>query len=848
MHPPAVPKQTILIVDDTPANVGILVEYLEDCGFEVVVAQDGAEGLQRAQYCEPDLILLDVLMPGMDGFETCRRLKALDAVKDIPVIFMTALTDTGDKLAGFEAGAVDYVTKPFQIEEVRARVDAQLGLRGARNQLAASNLRLQQEVAQHKATEQTLRLMNSAIASSINAIFLTDCGGADNPIVYVNPAFEKMTGYTAAEVIGTNSRFLQGPEPDQEGAGPIREALRGAGEAHAVLRSYRKDGSAFWSEWYIAPVREAGAAPTHCVGVLNDISKAKQLEEQLQQRANHDLLTGLPNRVLLLDRIEQAMAGASRQQTHAFVAFIDLDHFKDINDSLGHEAGDTLLREIATRLQACVREFDTVARLGGDEFVVVLQDECVDGALPIMQRIIERIAQPVTLMGEPHAVTCSIGVSVYPQDGGDAETLIKHADTAMYRAKEIGRNSFQFFMREMNARLNDRLQLEADLRRALEHGQFELYYQPQVDLRSGAVVGSEALIRWHHPRHGLVMPARFIGVAEESDLILHIGRWVVTQACRQNQAWIAAGLPALPVAVNLAARQFDRQDIPALLEQVLRETGLAPALLEVELTESASMRDPERSMEIMARLKRIGVGVAIDDFGTGYSNLTYLKKFPVDKLKLDRSFIQDIADNPQDNAISNAVIKMGHSLHLKVIAEGVERAGQLAILRALGCDQLQGHLFSPALPAAQFADLLRCARRLEAPPADHPRGPPTLLLLDDEALVLAALARELAGRPYRILQADNVKDAFELLAMHRVDVILSDQRMPGMSGLEFLERVRKIHPAIVGVMLSGHADQDMLLSAINARTVFKFLRKPWRSEELGAALEAAFEKARRAGA
>lgn len=750
--------------------------------------------------------------------------------------FSARTIPSGENEFAIIGGALNRMTEALE--------ESHAAIQGRALELAHSNDALQREMVNRKSAEQALRLKNRAIESSINAIFLTNNSALDNPIEYVNPAFERMTGYMAAEVMGRNSRFLQGAEQDQPGIVIIQDAVRHGCEGYAVLRNYRKDGTLFWSELYIAPVSENGEMPTHFVGALNDITEAKQLEAQLTHRANYDALTGLPNRILLMDRIGQAIAIAGRQQGRAIVAFLDLDRFKFINDSLGHDAGDILLREIGIRLLDCVRDSDTVARLGGDEFVIVLQDELVGSvSLPVMQRIVERIAQPVSLMGGPHAVTCSIGISIYPQDGNDAETLMKNADTAMYRAKEIGRNCFQFFMPEMNARLNERLQLETDLSGALEHEEFELYYQPQVDLRSGNIIGCEALIRWHHPAHGMIMPGRFVPVAEESDLILHIGEWVIRQACRQNKVWMEAGLPALPVAVNLSARQFDRQDIPALLVQVLRETGLKPGLLELEITEGLSMQDPQKTIDIIGRLKAIGVGVAIDDFGTGYSNLTYLKKFPVDKLKLDRSFILDITDNPEDNAISTAIIEMGHSLHLKVIAEGVERESQLSILKARGCDQLQGYLFSPPLPAPEFAEMLRSGRQLELVQQSRKKGERTLLLLDDEKPVLSVLTRALASKTYRILQADNVRDAFELLATHEVDVILSDQRMPGMTGLEFLKRVQKMHPGIVRMMVSGFVDQDTLLSAINSGTVFKFLCKPWDLKDLCAALEEAFEKA-----
>jgi diguanylate cyclase (GGDEF)-like protein/PAS domain S-box-containing protein len=619
-------------------------------------------------------------------------------------------------------------------------------------QLAQSNAALQDEVTERKLVEQKLRLKNRAIESSTNAVVLTDNSVPWNPIEYVNPAFERMTGYTLEEVVGTNSRFLLGQSQDQPGVEIIREAVRENREAHTALHYHRKDGSLFWVDLYIAPVLDDAGTPTHFVGILNDITEAKRFEEQLQKQANHDALTQLPNRTLLLDRIAQAIAVARRQNSRAMIAFLDLDRFKLINDSFGHDVGDDLLREVAARLLDCVRTTDTVALLGADVFVIVLTDELTDEiSLPVINRIVERIAQPVSLRGTEHVVTCSIGISVFPQDGTNAETLLKNADRAMYQAKQVGRNSFQFFTAEMNEQLDERLKMEAGLRQAITGEELELHYQPQVDLSSGEIIGFEALVRWNHPKHGTIAPARFIPIAEESDLILALGEWVLRRACSQNQAWITAGLPALPVAVNVSARQFQRQDIPSLVRGVLQETGLAPRLLELELTESVSMREPQKTIELIERLTAMGVKVAIDDFGTGYSNLTYLKKFPVAKLKLDRSFVVDITNNPESLAIARAIIEMGHSLRLKVIAEGVETESQLALLKAHGCDQFQGYLFSKPLRAKDFADLLRSRRRLTVGMAGKEKTERTALL-DDEPYVLS-LARSLASGPCRVLQA-----------------------------------------------------------------------------------------------
>lgn len=704
-------------------------------GFELDSAYQGQEAVAKVSESLRNglpyaMAFVDMRMPpGWDGVETVRRLWQEDP--RLQIVICTAYSDHSwdNALAQLEVcDRLLILKKPFDTIEVfqlanaltrkwdmtqwaemqRDHLEEQVRSRTA--ELNQVNDALLEQVIERKLAEQALRLKHEAIEASINGIFLTDNRLADNPIEYVNPAFQRITGYSLADVKGKNIRFLLGEEQDQPGILAILEVMRHGGEGHEVLRSYRKDGTPFWSECYVAGIRDNSEEITHFVVILNDISKAKRLEELLHTRAHYDLLTKLPNRMLMMDRIADAIARAQLAHEQVAVAFIDLDRFKFINDTLGHDAGDALLQEIARRLRECVRESDTVARLGGDEFVILM--ETADDPSPIMQRIVDSVSQPVTLAGEEHAITCSIGISLYPRDAQDAATLLKHADTAMYQAKEIGRNSFRFFKEEMNARLNERLQMEADLRHAMERGEFELYYQPLVEIRNGTIVGFEALIRWHHPVKGLVLPGSFIPLAEQSDLILRIGEWVLRQACTQNQSWIGAGMAALPVSVNLSARQLDRQDIAGLVQRVLQETKLAPGLLELEITETLSMQVPQRTIELIEKLKQIGARVAIDDFGTGYSNLSYLKKFPVDKLKLDSSFMSEITNNKDSMAISKAVIEMGHSLHLTVLAEGVAAASQLSILREQGCDQMQGHLFSPALPADDFLALVHSGRKL----------------------------------------------------------------------------------------------------------------------------------------
>ena len=448
--------------------------------------------------------------------------------------------------------------------------------------------------------------------------------------------------------------------------------------------------------------------------VIRDITRRKDYEEQLRRQALYDALTGLPNRTLLMDRLEQAIALAQRQNNAVFVLFFDLDRFKYVNDTLGHTAGDELLRVITARMSECVRKCDTLARLGGDEFVMLLEGLKDEHWLPaLLQRLMHAICQPVMLAGQELSLTCSVGISAYPHDAHDAHTLLKYADTAMYHAKEKGRNTSERYAAEMHSRVNEHLVLESQLRRALERDEFLLHYQPLLDLHTGRITGAEALVRWQHPELGMVPPARFIPLAEEAGLITGIGEWVLRTACRQAKAWHDAGYKDLRIAVNLSVQQLVRAQFDSEVAAALADSGLPPQYLELELTESMSMKHPERTVALLARLKAMGVSIAIDDFGTGYSNLSYLKRFPVDKLKLDRSFVSGITTNTEDSELAQAIVAMARSLRLTVVAEGVEEAQQVVLLRSYGCDQLQGYYFSPPVAADAFTEVLRSGRSLD---------------------------------------------------------------------------------------------------------------------------------------
>ncbi|WP_144144445.1 EAL domain-containing protein [Paraburkholderia sp. BCC1884] len=564
------------------------------------------------------------------------------------------------------------------------------------------------DITERKRADLALRLQSRALDASVNAILITAPSPTGNLIEYVNPAFMRITGYDPAEVIGHDCRVLQRDDRDQEGVALIRQALVANREVSAVVRNYRKDGALFWNQLFIAPVPNAEGVITHHIGVINDVTDLIRYQEQLEYQANYDSLTRLPNRNLLRDRLQHALIVAQRQHKGVAVVFIDLDGFKNVNDSLGHSVGDRLLSVVAERLARCTRTSDTVARHGGDEFVIVMTDTVDEQSLIAwMERVRLSISEPVWLDGTELYVGCSMGASLFPQDGEDAETLMKKSDLAMYRAKDMGRNTFQFYQPEMNASAGVRLNLERRLRRALRDNEFLLHYQPQVDIETGQIVGTEALVRWRDPEFGLIAPSAFIPLAEESGLIGPLSEWVLREACRQNKAWQDEGLPPARVSVNLSARVFQQRDIAKLVMQVLAETGLEPQYLELELTESTIMRNAEEAVSMLNELHALGIGLAIDDFGTGYSSLSYLKRFPVDRLKIDRSFVSDIGVSGDDETITSAIIALAHSLKLQVIAEGVETSAQLDFLKERACDEMQGFYFAKPLTTEAISELLQ---------------------------------------------------------------------------------------------------------------------------------------------
>jgi diguanylate cyclase (GGDEF)-like protein/PAS domain S-box-containing protein len=556
-------------------------------------------------------------------------------------------------------------------------------------------------------------------------------------------------------------------------------------------------------------------------------------EIKLAQLAQFDTLTGLPNRALFLDRLAQAVTQSKRNERVVGVLFIDLDRFKYVNDTLGHNIGDQLLIEVAQRLKKCIRSGDTVCRIGGDEFAVVISNLAKpDDAALVAQKILAACAPDFHLDGHTTHISASVGIALFPDDGNDPETLIKNADIAMYRAKELGRNRHQFFLPEMHERAARRLRTEMELRGALERNEFVLHYQPKADLYTGAIDGFEALLRWNHPERGLVPPFEFISVLEETGLIVPVGAWVIRTACLQINQWQQQGLKVRPIAVNVSARQFQQKDLDQIVGQILKETGVDPLLLELELTESMLMDDPEVAVQTLRNLKSYGIRLSVDDFGTGYSSLAYLNRFPLDALKIDRAFIRNCIANPDDATIALAIINLAHSLKLKVIAEGVETEAQLRFLKTQGCDVMQGYYFAKPLPLVECTRFLTRNARLDLPQSNAAADAVTILLVDDNEFDRILLWEALTPDNYRILTAITPEDAFDMLAKHNIDLVISDHSMPTMSGVKFLTGVRQLYPKVVRILASGTGDSDAVTEGVNEASIHKFLSKNWDESRL----------------
>jgi diguanylate cyclase (GGDEF)-like protein/PAS domain S-box-containing protein len=564
------------------------------------------------------------------------------------------------------------------------------------------------DITQKLMANDELRIRERAIEASTHGVAIIDITNSKLPIIYVNKSFERITGYSEKQTIGKSLAYLHGNKIDHVNHKRITLAIRELREETVELESYRRNGESFWCEMSVAPVSDSFGKVRHYVCIINDVTPRREMEKQLLRQATHDSLTELPNRVLLMDRVEQAILQARKKGSMLGFLFLDLDRFKMTNDTLGHSVGDKLLQAVANRLLIATNDFDTVARLGGDEFVILMQEISTESqAEKVAEEILQMIARPFQVDQHNLKITGSIGISYYPKDGLDYESLMKTADLSMYHAKDSGRNNYRIYNEEMNRRVINRMQLDNALRDSLKKNEFHLVYQPLINLRENKIVGFEALLRWNSHILGSVSPVDFIGMAEENGMIIEVGKWVLEEACAQLLRWHKQGYSELSIAVNISGRQFRQTRLPEVVDEILKNTGLPPKFLELELTESLLVDDVEHAVETMYKLKDMGTRLVIDDFGTGYSSLSYLKQFPVDKLKIDRSFITELVNVENDAAIARAIINLGHSLNLEVLAEGVETELQKDFIIKHGCDYAQGYLFKPPQKPDDLIDFMK---------------------------------------------------------------------------------------------------------------------------------------------
>jgi len=683
----------VLIVDDDPTMRLMLRETMEGSGHEVIEACNGEDALTLFEQYKPDIVLMDVDMPRLDGISACRRLRDLPEFGMTPVLMVTGNDDSASIKAAYEAGATDFISKPINWPVLGQRV--QFILRAARTMREL-------EVSESK---------NSALLDAIpDCICVFDADGRIDQLLDQGQGEQWLPSDAEGRLISE----LLAPEHAGEFQAQIRSSLEGGSIQTFEFQHGRKTAPRAHE------VRLINYRDNRVLALIRNVTERVTAAAKVHRLAFFDTLTGLPNRQRFLRALRVALSEAQTQGGQVALLFIDLDFFKRINDNLGHSTGDILLKSVASRLAGCIRGSDmvsptdesqqsqTLARVGGDEFVILargIRDK--HDAERIAVRVHEALRSPFSHLGREFVVTPSIGIAIHPQDGADAEALMKNADTAMYEAKTAGRNTQRFYSESMSLRSMERLDLELKLRKAVEHGDLEIHYQPKIDLKGRGITGVEALLRWNHPEEGPISPARFVPLAEETGLIAPISEWVVTQACEQSRAWVAAGLDPFPIAVNVSSQLFTFGNLATMIWGAICNSGIDASSLELEITESLFLRDLAQIHETLREIQEMGVALAVDDFGTGYSSLSYLKRLNVDALKIDRSFIKDINIDADDRAICSAVVAMGHSLGLKVIAEGVETREQLAAIRDIGCDEVQGFLFSRPVPATQISEFVR---------------------------------------------------------------------------------------------------------------------------------------------
>ncbi len=692
----------VLVVDDDQDTRQLMYEALDFTGLTVVEAEDGTAALAAFDRDQPDLVLMSAKLQGLDGLSVCSKLRGLPGGESVAIVMITELDDIEAIHQSYEVGATDFLTKPINKQILTHRVRYLLRARDRLRTLRQIENRLAQ-------VQRVARIGNWDW--DIEADRLDFSGEA-----------RRMFGLESEGNAVTRAKILELVHPADRSkvSSAIADGLRIGKAYNVTFRTKRSDGTECVVHLLAEPVVDASGKVVRFRGTVQDTTEREKAESQIRLLAYYDGLTGLPNRERFKEQAERAMSAAQRGGTKMALIYIDLDHFKRINDTLGHTAGDTVLRGVAKALTNIVRGTDIVAkvdaetsvssslaRLGGDEFTIMLTGlSRSESAARVAKRILQALSRPLRIDDREYVVTGSMGIAVYPDDGADVDLLLRNADIAMYAAKEDGRNNYRFFSEEMNARMLERLAIESDLRKALERDELLLHYQPQVESLTGKVVAFEALVRWEHPTKGMVPPFEFIHIAEETGLIIPLGEWVMRAACEQATSWHRAGYAEMRVSVNIASQQLTESDLVATVQKVLESTGLDGAHLEFELTESSLMSDVETTTQTLWNLKKIGLSLAVDDFGTGYSSMNYLKRFPLDALKIDRSFVRDLNVDANDAAIAKAVIALAKALDLSTIAEGVEEEEQLAFLRALGCDLIQGYYFSRPMPADEIIEFL----------------------------------------------------------------------------------------------------------------------------------------------
>ncbi|MEW8047556.1 MAG: EAL domain-containing protein, partial [Candidatus Thiodiazotropha sp.] len=680
----------ILIVEDLPYDAELMALRLRDEGFDMDYTRvQGETAYLEALEKSPDLILCDWHLPQFSGQRALSLLRQQNL--DIPFIIVSGGIGEEAAVDALRQGANDYVLKdrPARLGEAVRRVLVDKQLRMA-----------------HRTAEEKLRLADRAFQNTAEGITVTDASGN---IVSINPAFEAITGYSHEEVLGQNPRVLKSGHHPDSFYEKMWDTLLSTGHWRGEIWNRRKNGDAY-PEWLtISAVKDGNDETTHYVGVFTDISQIKEAQDQINFLAHHDALTRLPNRALFRERFDHALMHARRENASIALLFLDLDRFKTVNDTLGHPVGDQVLLEVSKRMNQIVRASDTLARLGGDEFVLLLEEQTdAQHAAVVARKLLDLFSRPMIIGEHELVVTASIGITLYPNDGEDSDKLIRHADRAMYDAKQQGRNTYRFFTQALTEGALERLMMENHLRHAVTRNELILHYQPIVNLETRQLQGIEALVRWQHPEHGLIAPGLFIELAEEIGIIGEIGQWVLRAACTQLARWDRDGFKVPRISVNLSVQQIDREGLVTMVSEELDSSGLSPERLELEVTESMLIRNPELSRTVLSELRTIGVKFAIDDFGTGYSSLAYLKLLPLDHLKIDQSFVRDIGKDANDEAIVRAIIAMSKSLGLESVAEGVEEAHQARFLQQAGSDLAQGYLYSRPLPADEiFSNWIR---------------------------------------------------------------------------------------------------------------------------------------------